>query len=61
MGRYRKDPYINFNAARLSQSFINKNVWAKKNTPQTVATIAELIPVKPDIAGNNPSGSRNSV
>ena len=50
-----------FNADLLSPDFINENVSAKKITPQNVATIAELIPVIPNVAGNNPIGIRNIV
>ena len=50
-----------FNADFLSPDFINENVRAKKITPQKVATIAELIPVIPNVAGSNPIGIRNIV
>ena len=48
-------------ADRLSPDFINENVCARNNTPHTVTAIAELIPVIPKVAGNNPNGIRNSV
>lgn len=50
-----------FKADLRSPDFIKENVNAKNITPQSVATIAELIPVIPNVAGNNPKGIRNMV
>ena len=50
-----------FNADFRSPDLINENVCAKKSTPHTVTTIAELSPVIPNVAGNNPSGIKNMV
>jgi hypothetical protein len=55
------EPNMIFNADFLSPDFINENVCAKNNTPHIVTAIAELIPVIPKVAGNNPIGMRNNV
>lgn len=61
MGRYKNDANMIFNADRLSPDFIKENVSAKNITPHIVATIAEFIPVIPNVAGNNPRGIRHIV
>ena len=61
MGKYKKDANIIFNADRRSPDFIRENVRAKNITPQSVATIAELMPVMPNVAGSKPIGIRNIV
>ncbi len=57
----KMNPNMIFKADLRSPDLISENVCAKKITPHTVATIAELIPVIPNVAGNNPSGIRNMV
>src|SRR5688572_23751878 len=61
IGRYKNDPNIIFNADLRSPDLISEKVCAKKSTPQTVTTIAELRPVIPKVAGNNPNGIKNIV
>ena len=61
IGKYKNDPNMIFNADFRSPDLISENVCAKKSTPQTVTTMAELIPVMPNVAGNNPNGIRNIV
>jgi hypothetical protein len=50
-----------FNADRLSPDFINEKVCAKNKTPQMVTAMADLMPVIPKVAGNNPRGIKNKV
>src|SRR6186713_3200595 len=61
IGKYKNDPNIIFNADFRSPDFMSEKVSAKNNTPHTVATMAELIPVIPKVAGNIPMGIRNIV
>ncbi len=50
-----------FSAAFVSPDLISEKVREKNNTPQTVATTAEIMPVITKVAGNNPSGIRQMV
>jgi len=61
MGKYKKELNIIFLADLLDPSLINIKVWLRNNTPQTVAIMAEFMPVIPNFAGSRPRGIRNKV
>ncbi len=61
MGKYKNEANIIFNADFRSPDFIKEKVSAKNSTPQIVATMAELIPVIPKVAGSIPMGIKNIV
>ena len=61
MGKYKNDPNIIRKADFLDPFFIKAKVWLKNNTPHIVTTTAESMPVIPNLAGNNPKGTKNNV